>query len=190
MQTKLHRYILTLLTALFFTTGVQAQKLAINTDLAMDAMMLPNLGMEITCGEKNTFSFNVIGGYKPWWSKEGHAFGMQPEYRWYFSSRPMNRWFAGIGGLIGYYDLTISSKVYNGLTYGAGLTFGYVWKLSSRLNLDFHGGFGLIGYNRKEYYVGDNYDVDYTVGDEVKTNATGTYLLPTRVGISLTYIIK
>ncbi len=171
-------------------TAAQAQKMALNTDLVMDAMMLPNLGMEITCGEKSTFGLNLIGGYKPWWSKGGNAFALQPEYRWYFLSRPMDRWFVGAGGILGYYDLTISSKVYNGLTYGAGLTFGYVWKISSRLNIDFHGGFGLIAYNRKEYYTTDNYEQDYIKDEEIKTNATGTYLLPTRVGISISYIIK
>ena len=170
--------------------GSLAQKLAINTDLAMDALTLPNLGLEITCGEKSTFSLNVMGGYHPWWGKESKLFGIQPEYRYYFSGRPMHSWFVGLGGIAGFYDMTLHDKVYDGLAYGAGLTLGYVFKLSPRWNIDLHAGVGAVGYNRKEYFVGDNYDIDYAVGDNLRTNSKGFYLMPTRIGVSITYILK
>lgn len=173
-----------------YAAGLRAQKLAINTDLAMDALTLPNLGLEITCGERSTFSLNLMGGYHPWWGSECKMFAMQPEYRYYFSGRPIHGWFAGLGGIAGFYDMTLHGKVYDGLAYGAGLTLGYVVNLSSRWNLDFHAGVGAVGYNRKEYFVGDNYDIDYSVGDDLRTNSKGLYLMPTRIGVSITYILK
>lgn len=186
----MRKKLLTFLLAITPAATIQAQKLSINTDLAMDALTIPNLGMEITCGERSTFTLNLLGSYHPWWSSESKMFGFQPELRYYFSGRPLNSWFAGLGGIAGFYDMTMHGKVYNGLAYGAGLTIGYVFKLSSRWNIDAHAGFGCIGYNRKEYYVGDNYDIDYAVGDNLRTNATGYYLMPTRIGVSITYIIK
>lgn len=172
------------------TAAMHAQKLALNNDVAMDALMIPNLGVELTCGEKSTFGLHFIGTSNPWWSEKGHGFGVQPEYRYFFSGRPMYGWFAGLGALAGFYDLTIKDKVYDGMTYGAGLTLGYVFKLTGRWNIDVHAGVGCVGYSRKEYYVGDNYDVDYAVGDNLRNNAHGYTLVPTRIGVSFTYILR
>lgn len=46
-----------------------------------------------------------------------------------------------------------------------------------------------VGYNRKEYFAGDNYG-DYVVGGLNKPNASGYYLMPQRIGISVAYILK
>ena len=46
-----------------------------------------------------------------------------------------------------------------------------------------------VGYNRKEYFAGDNYG-DYVVGGLNRPNASGYYLMPQRIGISVAYILK
>jgi hypothetical protein len=81
-------------------------------------------------------------------------------------------------------------KYYDGLGLGLGLTYGYVWNVTDRLNVEVHSGFGAFFYNRKEYFEGDNYDVDYTDNGAQRANAKGYYLLPTRIGISVSYILK
>ena len=186
---KLNKYIGLLAAALMISTGVKAQKMAINNDVLMDAFMMPNIGLEFLCGEKSTFTVNAIGAYNPWWTKGGYAVALQPEYRWYFSGRPMNRWFVGAGGLVGCFSVEGAGKKYSGIGYGAGLTFGYVMKLSNRLNIDFHAGAGLVGYSRKQYFYGDQYNRDYIINGETDTNASGYYFFPTRIGVSLSYII-
>lgn len=167
---------------------LRAQKLAVQTDALWDLGMFPNLGAEITTGERTTVGLSLLGGYKPY-GKDLKMLVAQPEWRYYFSGRPMNKFFFGVGGIAGFYDITTGGKTYDGTCYGAGLTMGYVHKLGSRLNIDFHAGFGLVAYSRKEYYVGDAYDRDYTIGGENKTNATGYYLIPTRIGVSVTYML-
>jgi hypothetical protein len=83
----------------------------------------------------------------------------------------------------------IKGKVYKGIAYGGGITFGYVMNVTKRLFIDFHAGVAAVGYNRKEYFAGDNYG-DYVVGGLNKPNASGYYLMPQRIGISVAYILK
>lgn len=175
-------------------TTTRAQQLAVGTDGLMDLLMMPNLGVEIGLGrshfaERSVLGVHVFGTYKPW-GKDIRALGVQPEYRYFFSGRAMNRWFVGVGGLFASYDVHWADKVYNGTAFGAGLTFGYVISLTRRLNLDLHGGFGPIFYTHKEYFEGDFYDIDYLQKGAIRTNADGYTLLPTRFGVSLTYILK
>ena len=169
--------------------SARAQKLAVNTDLAMDVLMTPSLGLEMTVGNWSTLSLNVLGNYHPY-GKTMKIFAVQPEYRYYFSGRPMHSLFVGVGAIGTFYDVTYRGRVYDGVAYGGGITFGYVMKIAHRLNVDFHAGFAAIGFSRKEYHVGDNYDVDYTLDGVLKNNSKGYYLMPSRIGISVAYILK
>lgn len=169
--------------------ALRAQMVAVGTDVVSDLLMAPGAGVEMVCGNRSTAGLSVFGCHRPW----GHdmkMIGVQPEYRLYFSGRPMHKTFAGLGALATLYDITWKGKVYDGGAIGFGLTFGYVLDLTKRLNVDFHAGLGLVAYKHKEYYKGDRYDDDYSVGGELNTNAKGLRLLPTRIGVSLTYILK
>lgn len=170
-------------------THASAQKLAVNTDLAMDALMTPSLGLEMTVGNWSTVGINVLGNYHPY-GKKMKLFGVQPEYRYYFSGRPMHSLFVGVGALGMFYDVTRRNRVYDGVAYGGGITFGYVLNITKRLSFDFHAGVAAVRYDRKEYVVGDNYNTDYLEGGINKTNSHGYYLMPQRLGVSLTYVLK
>lgn len=182
------RILLTVLT-IVASAHIFAQRLAVNTEVTSDLLMTPNLGVEITVGDCSTMGLNVMGNYHPW-GQTMKLLGVQPEYRYYLSGRPMHSIFVGIGAVAAFYDVTHKGKVYDGVSYGGGLTFGYVFRLARRLNVDCHAGFAVVGYNRKEYYVGDNYNTDYIISGVNKSNATGYNLMPTRIGVSLTYIFK
>jgi len=174
-------------------TKLQAQLVVANTELTSDALMAPNVGIEIVTGNLSSVGLNVL--YSPGiMGKEAKITAIQPEYRYWFSGRPIHQWFVGLGGIGVLFDVKRHGKVYDGYGFGLGLTFGYVWNLNigkeKRLSLDFHGGFGGIFYNRKEYFKTDNYDIDYTTDGSVQANAKGYYLLPTRIGISISYILK
>ena len=69
----------------------------------------------------------------------------------------MHSLFVGVGGVGAIYDASIKGKVYKGIAYGGGITFGYVMNVTKRLFIDFHAGVAAVGYNRKEYFAGDNY---------------------------------
>ncbi len=179
-----------LLTLLFMTMSLTAtaQRLAFNTDAAWDLFMTPTLGAEMTVGDRSTVGLTVKGNYRPW-GLPMKMFVVQPEYRYYFSGRVMNNMFVGLGALATFHDITYDGKVYDGIAYGGGVTFGYVFKLTRRLRLDCHAGMAMTGYRRKEYYDGDNYNHDYVIDGIIKTNATGVSLMPYKLGVSLSYII-
>lgn len=174
--------------SLFCTVRMQAQQLAVGTDLMLDLLQTPNIGAEMVVGERATIGLNVFGNYKPW-GKDMKMLGVQPEVRYWFGGRPMHKYFVGVGAIGASYDITWKGKIYDGTALGAGITFGYVFNITNRLNIDAHAGFGIISYKHKEYHQYDNY-YDYTHGGVIETNATGNYLLPTRIGVSLTYILK
>lgn len=188
MQTP-KRLTLILATLLTATISIKAQMVAVSTDVPWLLMQSPNVAAEIVVGNKSSVVLSVMGNHKPW-GKDLKMIAVQPEYRYYFSARPMHHWFVGIGAVAAAYNITWSGKVYHGDAYGGGLTLGYVWNLTKRLGIDFHAGVGLISYKQKEYFVHDNFDADYTVDGTQRTNATGNVLLPTRVGVSVSYILR
>lgn len=183
------KHLLIALPLMMAATGASAQMIAAGTDVAQDLLMTPNLGVEMVVGERTTLGLSVFGNHKPW-GRDMKMIGLQPEYRYYFSGRPMHSFFVGAGAVAASYDITWKGKVYDGEAAGAGLTFGYVINLSRRLNIDCHAGFGAIFYKQKEYFTGDTYDNDYIEDGRLLTNAHGYVLLPTRIGVSITYILK
>ena len=187
-MTVTKRFFLALALSLSFT-ATKAQMLAVNTDIAFDALMAPNIGLEMTTGERSTVGVSVIYANKPYYKSAKFTL-IQPEWRFYFSGRPMHSHFVGLCALGGTYDFTYKGKVRDGYGAGLGLTFGYVWNITKRLNLDIHGGVGCIAYKQKEYDDGDYYNEEYTVEGNVKANAHGYYILPTKIGLSLSYILK
>lgn len=184
----LYKSALVIILSIMSIEKMDAQMIAVRNNVVYDATMSPNIGFELVVGERKTISIDFMGNYKPL-GKDMKMMFLQPEFRYYFSGRPMFKHFVGLGLIGGGYDITWKGKVYDGMAFGMGMTFGYVKKITSRFNIDFHAGFGVIGYKQKEYYEGDHFDQDYMEGNE-RTNASGYTLLPTNIGVSLHYIIK
>lgn len=184
-------YIRRLLLAAVLITLTQvagAQIVAVNTDVAMDACLAPNIGVELGINRRSSLSLNALYGKKIFFS-DVKATAVQPEWRFYFSGRTMYHHFLGIGALFSSYDAKINGRVYNGDGAGMGLTFGYVLPLGSHLNIDFHAGCVMFFYRQKEYDELKGYG-EFLDGEREVANAHGSQILPTRIGISLTYIIK
>ena len=96
----------------------------------------------------------------------------------------MARHFIGVCLPFGTYRVGDSEKVYDGYGVGIGVTFGYVISLSRHWNLDLHAGVQNFFYEQKEFYKGDIYEkINNTY------NARGTYFMPTRIGVSIAYIL-
>lgn len=86
----MRKTILLLTTALLIlsTAGLKAQRLAVNTDVAMDACLAPSLGVEITMGKKSTLNINGLYGENIL-GKDIRMAAVQPEWRVYISGRPI-----------------------------------------------------------------------------------------------------
>lgn len=171
-------------------SALHAQQIAVNTDMLMDVAGVPSLGVEMTMTKKSTLNLNAF--YSPKVAYQfGKAYGIQPEWRYYFSGRPMYRHFIGVGALWTNYDLTIKNRVYKGNGSGIGVTFGYVLPIGKRTSIDFHTSLGGFFYKHKEYEADVNYEEEFAdENGNVPANANGSVLIPMRIGVSFTYILK
>lgn len=194
--------------ALLFCLGqpkVHAQQVTIKTNGLMWLAMMPNAGCEFVVGERSTVDLSAFGSMNIWGNK-AKILGFQPEYRYWFNGRPMTREYVGVGALATSYDITWGEKVYEGDAGGIGLTFGYVLnfgtkeskgkgfaatlhKLGRRLNVEFYAGCGLVFFQQKQYFKGDHFD-DYTGTGAVQANAKGYKLLPIKLGVAVSWILK
>lgn len=156
--------------------------------------LTPNLSAEIRLGQRSTLE--LTGSYNPWnlngkeadnkkivhwiaqaeyryWLCEnfnGHFFGIHPFY-----------WQYNVGG----YEIPLLfEKEYRseGNAYGAGLSYGYHWMLSKKFGIEFNAGFGMA-FMRYDKYGCDKCSIK--TGEYKKT-----YFGPTKLAVSLVYILK
>ena len=167
---------------------VKAQQVAVKTNGLMWAAMIPNVSGEFVVGERSSIDLGVFGTTTIYGNK-AKIVGVQPEYRYYFNGRPMTREFVGVAALGTSYSITWGERFYKGDAAGLGVTMGYVMNLGRRLNVEFFGGFGVVVFKQKDYLVDTNFG-DYTEEQMNRTNSMGYKLLPIKIGVSVTYIIK
>lgn len=181
-----------LLTGMCFS-GVNAQTIAVKSNLLYDATATMNLGVEIALARKWTLDvpFNV----NPWKFNDGarlRHWGVQPELRYWFCEK-FNRTFIGlhghysdfnVGGLPDWsiFSENMQNRRYQGYLYGAGVSIGHSWILKKRWSLE--ASFGL-GY---AHIVYDKYPCA-ECGTKIKHD-TKNYFGPTKAAVSLIYTIK
>jgi len=134
---------------------VQAQSVALKTNLIHGAAATPNLAVEFEVGRKTTL--DLYGAYN-WFefsdnTKWKHTF-IQPEFRWWFCER-FNGSFIGLHAHGGEFNIgnvgplrVFKNARYEGYFYGAGVSFGHHWVLSDRWGFELEIG---LGYARVEY---------------------------------------
>lgn len=162
---------------------LSAQMVALRTDAVKDLMMTPNLGFDLVVGEKCTLGAEVAFNHNPW-GMQMQITGVTPEFRYWFNGRPFTRQYVGLVANITGYNIE-GATTHHGDAWGIGMSFGHVWTLTQRWNIDFTGSLGAIGYREKFYYKND-YFADY--GE--RANARGYVLLPIRLGVSVVYVIR
>ena len=82
---------MTLVLSTFWCVATRAQMIAANIDALWAATMSPSAGLEMVVGEKSTVGLNVSYMGKPF-GMNIKLFEVQPEYRYYFSGRPIH-WY-------------------------------------------------------------------------------------------------
>lgn len=171
---------------------------AVKTNLLYDATTTFNLGVEFRLSKR--LSLDLPVNYNPWTfsnnKKIKHVL-VQPELR-YWIYEPFNGHFLGahllwslynVGGIslpsgveetMGYGDL--KNNRYEGSLYGVGVSYGYHWMLSNRFSLEATIGLG---------YVYLDYDrFECVKCGEKLGHDTRSYFGPTKLGLSLIYLIK
>ena len=168
-----------------------AQGNALKTNAAGWATTSINAAYETGLSHRTTLEIGA--SYNPWTFGENKKFRhlmLQPEFRRWNCERFI-RGFWGVHLLGGIYNVghlklpfdaypDLEHYRYQGWFVGGGVSYGYDWYLSPRLNLEATAGIGYVLVNYKKYMCGK---CGERVGDGVKH-----YFGPTKLAVSLVYL--
>ncbi len=165
--------------------------IAVKTNMLYDMTTTLNLAVEVRLGYQLTFDIPV--NYNPWTfadNKKWKQLIVQPELRYWLYEAFKGHFFGAHlhGGVFnaGHWGAPFSDYMnthrFEGWLLGAGLSYGYHWIFTYHWSLEATIGLGYAYMNYDTYYC-------ETCGDYVERNVTH-YLGPTRIGLSLLYMIK
>lgn len=166
-----------------------AQKVGVKTNLLYDATTTLNLGVEL--GLAKQWTLDLSGNYNAWLSTDKHKLKhwlIQPEVRYWLCQKFNGHFFGlhahyakfnagGIGLIKG-----LKHDRAQGTLYGAGLSYGYQWILSDRWGIEGTVGVGYARVNYNKYRC-------WTCSEKQGPN-NKNYFGPTKIGVTLIYVIK
>ncbi|MDE5629954.1 MAG: DUF3575 domain-containing protein [Muribaculaceae bacterium] len=174
--------------------AVHAQEVAIKSNLIYDALLSPNLGVEVGIAPK--WTAELSGTVNNWAinNRQWKQWNVQPEIRYWICRRFSGHFFAAhiIGGQYNFGNLKNNIKFlgtdfsdltdhrYQGWMAGAGLAYGYSWILSRHWNLEAELGLGWI-YTRSDVYRCAN------CGKKIRSNVPHNYAGPTKAALNIVY---
>ena len=158
-----------------------AQKVAVKTNLLSDAVLNPNLGIEVGLVPK--WTMDVTGQFNAWnmsHDRRWKHWAVQPELRYWLCDR-FGAHFFGFHLHGGQYNIGGIDARYQGWFVGAGVAYGYAWILGRHWNLEAEIGFG-YSYTRYDKYRCSG------CGKKVETDKPHHYVGPTKAAINLVYL--
>ncbi|KGN99570.1 hypothetical protein HR11_04860 [Porphyromonas macacae] len=190
--------------AILLPTTVFSQRLALKNNLAYDAILTPNISLEMSLGRKwtldtqigaNFFFYTKDPGSSNYKSTKWSHWLVQPELR-YWTCDVFNGWFFGlhahggqmnVGGIdipfiLDHKKSEMENHRYEGYFYGGGISIGYQWVVSDRFNIEasIGGGYARIHYDKYKC----------TTCGEKLNDGKANYLGPTKATLSLIYFLK
>ena len=189
---------------LFSGISVNAQRIGVKTNALYLATSTPNIGLEYAFADR--FSLEFEGGYNPWTldgdrNMKAKHFLVSPEVRYWFCEA-FNGHFIGINANYTLFNLSVvdvpavffpsarsamvledlKNRRSEGWAAGAGLTYGCVWPIARRWNLECTVG---LGYWYTDYDKFESRKCGL-FQEHVSHGAFG----PTALGISFIYLIR
>lgn len=180
---------------LFFCAShsLNAQNVALKTNLLYDATATVNAGVEVALAPK--WTLDISGNLNAWTFSDNRKWKhwlVQPEVRWWFCNKFM-RSFLGFHVLGAQYNIgnaptdfkivydfsKLKKYRYEGWVVGAGVAYGYDWALAKHFNIEFELGMGVI------YTEFNKYDCPVCgskIGENEKFKVS-----PTKAAISLVF---
>lgn len=172
-----------------------AQDVSVKTNIIGDALLSPNLGVEV--GLAPRWTIDVTGEVNAWTvddHKWKHWF-VRPEARYWLCQRFAGHFF-GVHAIAGQYNIgnigtnfsflgtdfsNLRDKRYQGWGAGAGIAYGYAWPVAKHWNIEAEFGFGWI-YTRFDSYPCAE------CGTKIDVNRPHNYVGPTKVAINIEYL--
>lgn len=192
---KLKKALVALSLFLASIPAIQAQNVALKTNLLYDALLSPTVGIEFGLAPK--WSFDVSGTLNAWTinNKKWKQWMVQPEARYWFCQRFAGH-FLGLHALGGQYNFgnldipfkflgtdfsTLKDYRYQGWFVGGGIAYGYSWILDKHWNLEAELGIGYI-YTRYDKFRCQD------CGKRVEEDVPHNYYGPTKAAINIIYV--
>lgn len=171
---------------------LQAQDLAVKSNLLYDATATINLGVEAGLAEK--WTIDISGNLNAWdfsGNRKWKHWLIQPEARYWLCDK-FNGHFFGLhvhGGAFNTANVKTpfglfgdcSSERHEGWYYGAGISYGHQWMLGKRWNFELSIG---AGYVRSDYDVYEN-----PVCGDYLGKGHGNYFGITKASASIIFLI-
>ncbi len=172
----------------------KAQRAALKTNIISDALLSPNIGIEVGLAPKWTLN---ASGQLNLWTVNDHKWRhwlVQPEARYWFCHRFQGH-FVGLHAIGGEFnfgnidnnihflgtDLSkLKDRRYEGWGAGAGVAYGYDWILNRHWNLEAEIGIGWIHARYDEYPCAE-------CGRKLGSGHHN-YFGPTKVALNLEYV--
>lgn len=174
--------------------SVQAQKVALKTNLLYDALLTPDLGIEAKVAPQ--WTIELTGNLNAWKvnDRRWKQWNVQPEARYWFCQAFSGHFIAAhlIGGQYNFGNLPLDFKFLGtnfgelrnnrlqGWMGGAGIGFGYSWILDTHWNLEAELGIGWIHTRYDKYPC--------TICGNKNGSGHHNYYGPTKVAINLEYV--
>ena len=193
MKLKFHIF---LLLGLCFCLEMNAQTVAVKSNMLYDITSTVNVGMEFALSSR--WTFDISGNYNGWTlshDRRWKHWAVQPEARYWFCDRFLGH-FIGVHAHGGQYNIGgIDGKInflgtdarklkdtrYQGWFVGAGVAYGYAWILGRHWNLEAEIG---IGYSYTRY---DRFRCT-GCGKKIESGKPHHYVGPTKAAINLVYV--
>ena len=182
--------------ALSLSSAAVGQKVALKTNLIGDALLNPNLGIELGIAPK--WSLDVPASFNAWnlsHDRKWKHWYVQPGVRYWFCDR-MAGHFVGmhlhggqynIGGWDGHVKFLntdfrrLKDSRFQGWFAGAGISYGYSWILGKHWNIEAEIGFGWA-YSRYDRFECAG------CGRKVESDRVHNYVGPTKGAINMVYV--
>lgn len=171
-----------------------AQKVALKTNLLYDALLTPDLGVEVKVAPQ--WTLELTGNLNAWKvnDRRWKQWNVQPEARYWFCQAFSGHFIAAhlIGGQYNFGNLPFGFKFlgtdfsklrdnrFQGWMGGAGIAYGYSWILDRHWNLEAEIGIGWIHTHYDQYPCG-------VCGTKLGS-ANHNYFGPTKAAINLEYV--
>lgn len=180
-----------LISAISFKSN--AQEMVLKTNLPYLLTTTPNVGFEYAF--RDNMSVELTGGFNPFKFGEDKRIKhwvVWPELR-YWTYESLNGHFFGLHGVGGAFNVSgwdlgidklsqLKDNRYQGTAIGAGVSYGYVWKLDIQWALELTAGLGIARFEYDSYTLsGDGFHIGHG-----KKN----YIGPTKGAFSLVYTIR
>ena len=175
--------------------GTMSSQVGIKTNVIPDALLSPNLGVEIGLAPHWTLD---LTGEINFWDVNHHLWKhwlAQPEARYWFCDRFAGH-FLGIHAIGGQYNFgnihnnitslgsrfkNLTDYRYQGWAAGAGIAYGYAWVLGKHWNLEAEIGIGWM-YTRFDKFSCEN------CGKRLEKDKVHNYVGPTKIALNFEYI--